>query len=54
MVVLDLLILLFKLNPFGIKTMAYFIDLETEIDQLVYKLYNLTEEEIAIVESSTK
>ena len=26
--------------------------LETEIDQLVYKLYGLTEEEISIVESS--
>ena len=26
--------------------------LETEIDQLVYKLYGLTEEEILIVESS--
>lgn len=27
---------------------------EQEIDQLVYKLYGLTEEEIAIVENSTK
>jgi len=26
--------------------------LEKEIDQLVYKLYNLTEEEIKIIESS--
>ena len=26
--------------------------LETEIDQLVYKLYGLTEEEISIMESS--
>jgi hypothetical protein len=29
-------------------------DLETQIDQLVYKLYDLTEEEIAIVEGSNK
>ena len=28
--------------------------LEREIDQLVYKLYGLTEEEIAIVEGATK
>ncbi|WP_317900121.1 DUF7149 domain-containing protein [Aurantibacillus circumpalustris] len=28
--------------------------IEKEIDQLVYKLYDLTEEEIAIIESSTK
>ncbi len=28
--------------------------LENEIDQLVYKLYNLTPEEIQIVESSIK
>jgi adenine-specific DNA-methyltransferase len=27
-------------------------DLENEIDQLVYELYGLTEEEIAIVEAS--
>ena len=27
-------------------------NLETEIDQLVYKLYGLTEEEISIVEGS--
>ena len=26
--------------------------LETDIDQLVYKLYGLTEEEISIIESS--
>lgn len=30
------------------------IDIETQIDQLVYQLYDLTEEEIAIVESSSK
>jgi len=29
-------------------------DLENQIDQLVYELYGLTEEEIAIVENSTK
>lgn len=29
-------------------------DLENQIDQLVYKHYDLTEEEIAIVESSSK
>jgi type II restriction/modification system DNA methylase subunit YeeA len=29
-------------------------DLEAQIDQLVYQLYDLTEEEIAIVESSSK
>jgi len=28
--------------------------LEAEIDQLVYELYGLTEEEIAIVEESTQ
>jgi hypothetical protein len=28
--------------------------LETQIDQLVYQLYDLTEEEIAIVEGSSK
>ena len=28
--------------------------LETEIDQMVYELYGLTEEEIAIVEGSAK
>ena len=28
--------------------------LELEVDQLVYQLYNLTEEEIAIVECSNK
>ena len=28
--------------------------LENEIDQLVYKLYNLTEEEIATIENRTK
>jgi hypothetical protein len=27
--------------------------LETQIDQLVYQLYNLTEEEVAIVEEAT-
>lgn len=29
-------------------------DLEAQIDQLVYQLYDLTEEEIAIVENSSK
>ena len=29
-------------------------DLENQIDQLVYNLYKLTEEEIAIVEGSSK
>jgi type II restriction/modification system DNA methylase subunit YeeA len=29
-------------------------DLENQIDQLVYQLYELTEEEIAIIENSTK
>jgi hypothetical protein len=29
-------------------------DLEAQIDQLVYQLYELTEEEIAIVEGSSK
>ncbi|MEC5158837.1 hypothetical protein [Chryseobacterium sp. MP_3.2] len=29
-------------------------DLETQIDQLVYQLNDLTEEEIAIVENSSK
>jgi hypothetical protein len=29
-------------------------EIESQIDQLVYKLYDLTEEEIAIVENSTK
>lgn len=29
-------------------------ELEAEIDQLVYKLYGLTEEEIAVVEGSAK
>ena len=28
--------------------------IETEIDELVYELYGLTEEEIAIVEESTQ
>ena len=28
--------------------------LEAQVDQLVYQLYNLTEEEIAIVEDATK
>jgi len=28
----------------------YVMKLKTQIDQLVYKLYNLTEEEIAIME----
>jgi type II restriction/modification system DNA methylase subunit YeeA len=28
--------------------------LETEIDNLVYKLYNLTDEEIKLVENGTK
>ncbi len=30
------------------------LNLESQIDQLVYKLYDLTEEEIAIIESSSK
>jgi site-specific DNA-methyltransferase (adenine-specific) len=30
------------------------IELEKQIDDLVYKLYNLTPEEIAIVEENTK
>ena len=29
-------------------------DLENQIDDLVYKLYDLTEEEIAIIENSSK
>jgi len=29
-------------------------DLEAQIDQLVYALYELTEDEIAIVESASK
>ena len=29
-------------------------DLELEIDQLVYQLYELTEEEIEIIENSTQ
>jgi hypothetical protein len=29
-------------------------NLENKIDQLVYQLYELTEEEIAIIENSTK
>ena len=29
-------------------------DLENQIDQLVYRIYELTEEEIAIIENSTK
>jgi len=29
-------------------------DIENQIDQLVYQLYDLTEEEIAIIENSTK
>jgi hypothetical protein len=38
-----------KQNPSAITT-----DLENKIDQLVYQLYELTEEEIAIVEGSSK
>ena len=30
------------------------IGLESKIDQLVYQLYDLTEEEIALIESSTR
>jgi len=29
-------------------------DLENQLDQLVYQLYDFTEEEIAIIENSTK
>jgi len=38
-----------KQNP-----LAHTTDLENQIDQLVYQLYNLTEEEISIIENSTK
>jgi hypothetical protein len=38
-----------KQNPAAVTT-----DLENQIDQLVYQLYDLTEEEIAIVEGSSK
>ncbi len=40
----------FKLKLSEIKTKAYTSKLEFEIDQMVYKLYGLTEEEIKIVE----
>ncbi len=36
------------------KELADTTEIETQIDQLVYKLYELTEEEIAIIENSSK
>jgi hypothetical protein len=45
-----------KIDPFSKenKSAADTNGLEAEIDQLVYELYGLTEDEIAIVEASVK
>lgn len=45
----DHILSLKKENPYA-DTSA----LEAEIDQLIYQLYGLTDEEIAIIENSTK
>ncbi len=47
-VLVNLILKIKKLNPSSDTT-----DLESQIDQLVYKLYDLTEEEISIIENGT-